>query len=133
MPPIRAGLNPFHSAAVTDVSFTIGAETGGNNIVVSIQAKRRGANVAQRVGFDIHLSDAATGAGVVATAPSGAVAAGTNGTLADTSTAKKTFRGWTDAQGRLDISITEAAAKTLYVVVQLPDGTIKVSGAVTFA
>lgn len=129
---IKTKDTPWKTAAVDDVAFTVGTEAT-NAIVVQIQAKARGRNVGVRTGFDVWLSDAATGAGEVATAPSGAVAAVTNGSLMDYAASKKKFLGVTGTNGRLDVSITESGAKTLYVCVRLPDGTIKVSGAVTFA
>ena len=67
------------------------------------------------------------------TAPSGAVAASTNGHVYDLSgTAKKFFLLTTTATGRVDVSITEAAAKTFYLNVVMPDGSVKTSGAITF-
>lgn len=123
----------FLTGVVGSVTFTVGTEAT-NVINVAVQVKdENGKAIAQRVCLDVWLSDAATGAGVVATAPSGTVVIGTNGTLLDVTGAKKLFKVWTDAQGRFDINITEAGVKTEYLAVKLPDGSINVSGAVSHA
>lgn len=124
--------NPYRTNVVDDVTISVGAEAA-NAIAVSIQTTSRGNNVAERVPLDVWLSDAATGAGLVATAPDGGVAAAA-GTVLNAIVAGKRLECLTTAAGLLTLTVTHAAgAKTLYVVVKLPDGSIEVSGAVTFA
>lgn len=125
--------NPYQTNAVDDASFTKAAETA-NMIAVTIQAKARKRVIAKRVWLNVWLSDAATGVGLVATAPDGGVAAGASGNIQNAFVASKMFKCLTDATGKLILNITHAAgAKTLYVGVEMPDGTIVVSTAVTFA
>lgn len=38
-----------------------------------------------------------------------------------------------ESDGDIDVAITETGVKTMYLVVELPDGTLKVSNAITFA
>ncbi len=126
-----AELNKLHGAPL-GVSFVIGAE-GSNIINVALQLKDGdGANLALRGAVDAYFSDDANGDSVIATASSGAVAIGTNGVLID-QVAKKAFRLISEANGTIDINITEAGAKTMYLVVVLPTGKLVVSGAITFA
>jgi hypothetical protein len=127
--------SPYASGAFGDVTFTIGAETGGNTRIVSLQFKNHnGGDVAVRVHGRFYLSDDANGDTYIATAPSGAVTAGTDGHIQDLSgTAKKMFSFVSEADGDLDVSIVEAGAKTLYMNVMMPDGSIKTSSAIAFA
>jgi hypothetical protein len=109
--------------------FVVGVEaTNVINVAVTL------AGAGGRVGVMAYLSDDSGGNGVIATAPSGAVAIGTNGKLYDLSVAaKKVFLLTTTTAGLVDINITEAGAKTLYLVIINPDGTLSVSPAITFA
>lgn len=126
--------SPFATGAVSDVTFTIGAETGGNTRVITCQFKGyNGKNVSSRVPVAMYLSDDAAGATPVATAPSGAVTTVTHGTILDYSTAKKIFQVIPSAAGRADIQIVEAGAKNLYMNFIMPDGTLKTSAVIAFA
>lgn len=130
---LAAKHNPYQSPSpIADVGFSIGVE-GSNAIIVSLQLKDyNGSDLAVRGAVDAYFSDDANGDSVIATAPSGAVVAGTDGVLID-QVAKKCFKLISEVDGDIDISITEAGVKTMYLVVILPDGTMKKSGAITFA
>ena len=131
---IPASRSPFGGADALGVSFTIGAETGGNTKVVSCQFKGGGGrNLAKRVPVLAYLSDDSAGATPVATAPSGAVTAVTHGAVLDTGAAKKSFLLVPTAAGRVDVQIVEAGAKTLYLNVMVPGVGLVTSGAITFA
>lgn len=123
--------SPFLAAcAVHDIEFTIGAEGAGRTI--SLQAKdANGNNVAQRVAMLAWLSDDAAGESVNAANPSGGVAGGTDGAVHALVTSKQ-FRLVTEADGTVDVVITEAGADTWYLAVQMPDGRIVVSDAIEF-
>lgn len=71
--------------------------------------------------FEVYLSDSAVGAGLTATAASGAVAAGAAGADLGTGTAKKHLRVQAGAAGTYILSITDTA-KTLFVVCSINDG-----------
>ena len=115
--------------------FTIPAETAGDTINVGIVLKdARGHVVAGPVVCDVFLSDAATGLGITGTAATSAIAIGTNGYILDTLVTEKMVRVQTDALGRVDLNIIQSAdVVTYYMVVVFPDGSIGVSGAITFA
>lgn len=115
-------------------SFTVGAE-GGNviNVAVAIKDGYNNVALAVRTCLTVYLADAATGAAIIGTAPSGGIAAGTNGAVLAALVANKLLYVVTNAAGLIDFNITEAGVKTLYLVVVLPDGRQAISGAITFA
>ena len=118
----------------TSVSFVIGAEAA-NIINVGIQLKdgKTGVDCGERRSVLIYLSDDANGDSIVATAPSGAVAIGTDGVLHDIGGgSKKVFMAVSEADGDIDINITEVAAKTLYMIV-VAGNLLHASAAITFA
>lgn len=130
----RRHRNPYDLSVLATCTWTVGAEAG-NAIVVTGQLKKSNSAVlGQRVALRTWLSDVNTGAGVCAVAPSGAVAiSGGFGAILVSPTAKLINDLVTDATGKFALTITEAGVKTLYVCALLPDGSISVSGAVTFA
>jgi hypothetical protein len=116
-----------------DATFTIGSEAG-DVINVAVQLKdANGANLSTLSNLTAYLSDNSSGNNFIATAPSGTVVIGTNGALFDVGSAKKVFHLISNATGQVDINITESGAKTLYLVLVLPNGLLKVSSAITFA
>lgn len=128
-----AEINKFDGAPL-EASFVIGAEDGGGKINVAIQLQDgNGADLAVRGSVRAYLSDDANGDSTVATAPSGAVAIGTDGVLYDVGGAKKHFLLTSESDGDIDIDITEAGAKTEYLIIVLPNGKLVASGAITHA
>ena len=114
---------------VGGVEFTVG---GGDTGTVGIQlVDHNGDDLAVRGSVFAYLSDDANGDSVAATAPSGGVAIGTDGVLIPV-VADKAFYLCSEADGDIDIVLTEAAADTWYLVVVLPNGTHQVSGAIAF-
>lgn len=113
-------------------SFTIGTESA-DAITVSIQLKdAAGADLAVRGSVFAYLSDDANGDSITGTAPSGGVAVGTDG-LAIPVVAGKAWQLVSEADGDIDLVITEAGADTWRLVLVVPDGRLAVSGAITFA
>ncbi len=125
--------NPFKSAnKVGIVAFTVGA-AAGDVITVSVLVKdSNGRAIAQRVRLDWYLATTSNGGTITASAANGGVAAGTNGSLLQIVTGKAGI-GVTGATGNLDVAITDSGTPTFYLVVKMPDGTLAVSGAITFA
>lgn len=124
-------INKLHGSAL-DASFVIGTQSG-TAINVAIQLKDADLNnLSISSGIQVYLSDSSVGSGFIATAPSGTVAIGTNGFLYDVGSNKKVFLLLSNTSGQIDININNTGAKTLYVVLILPSGKLKVSGAVTF-
>jgi hypothetical protein len=127
-----AELNKIDGAPF-DASFTIGTEAA-NIINVAVQLKDADAvNLAAIKSLRIYLSDNTTGNNFIATAPSGTVVIGTNGALYDVGGNKKVFQVITNSSAQFDINITEVGVKTLYLVLVLPNGALKISSAITFA
>jgi hypothetical protein len=114
-------------------SFVIGAEAG-NVINVAVQLKDSAAvDLAVRGAVVAYLSDDANGDSVAAAAPDGGVAIGADG-VAIPLVADKAFQLVSEADGNIDLDITHAAgAKTLYLVLVMPDGRLVASDAITFA
>lgn len=124
--------NPFNMGAGQLASFTIGTEAT-DAINVAIQLKNAKAQaLAVRTSVFAYLSDDANGDSVVATAPDGGWAIGTDG-LMHSVTSGKAAIFVTEADGQFDVTITHAGAKTCYLVLVMPDGKLVVSGAITFA
>lgn len=115
------------------VSFTIGAEAA-NAITVSLQLKdRRGSDLAAAAKVKTYLATAAD-AQALKNPPATDCAAGTDGTLLVTHGTRNVHEWISEADGDLDIVITDASgAATYYLVVELPQGGISVSSAITFA
>jgi len=104
----------------------------GDVINVSIQLKdAAGADLAVRGALIAYLSDDANGDSVAGTAPD-TVAIGTDG-LAIPLVAGKAFQLVSEADGDIDIDITEDGADTWYLILVLPDGRLVASDAITFA
>jgi hypothetical protein len=113
-------------------AFTIGAEASHKRNVAIQLKDSANANLAVRGSVFAYLSDDAAGDSLAASAPSGGAAIGTDG-LAIVAVANKAFRLVSESTGHLDIDITEATAKSFYLVLVMPDGRLALSAAITFA
>lgn len=116
---------------VASASFTNGAEAG-NEIIVSIQfLDAAGAAMATRCNVPFYLSDSATGDTIVAAATS--LVAGTDGVLIET-ISNSAGSITSEADGDADVVIGDASgAATYYIVLVMPNGSLVVSSAITFA
>ncbi len=125
-------LNVINGAPV-DASFTIGTEAG-DAITVNVQIKdAHGNDLAAKYVVHAFLSDNADGDGVVGTAASGGIAAGTDGAVLIAEVAGKISLVQCEADGDLDLVITHSGAKTCYLGIIMPNGKTVMSGAITFA
>ncbi len=132
MSPIGSTFQNFPELNI-DAVISVGTEGAGSIINVTVQLidKDNGNELAERIGVLGYLSDDAYGNSIVASAPDGGWAIGTDGLLIPIVTNKA---AWfvTENDGDLDINITHAGAnKTMYLVLVMPDGQLVVSSAIT--
>lgn len=128
-----AKLANVQSRSFQPVAFTIGAEAA-DVINVAVQLSDfKSKNLGEFGYVWAYLSDDSGGDGVSATAPSGGVAIGTDGSIIVEPTASLVFLLQSEADGDIDLDITEVGVDTWYLVLVLPDGRKAVSGAITFA
>lgn len=123
--------NPFNVGVANNAGFTIGTEAA-NAITVNIQLKDGLKDVAQRVALTAYLSADANGDSITSLATP-TFAAGTNGVVSTLVAGKVVFLV-SEASGDIDLVITyTTGAGTVYLVLVMPDGSLKVSSAITFA
>jgi hypothetical protein len=104
----------------TEIVITNAQGASSNIANVSFQVTDlSGKPIAQVFNFDVWLSDAASGAGLTATTPSGGIAAVANdGIVWSVATASKAIRAQTNAAGLLVLAITDTAKTGFYPVAQ---------------
>lgn len=121
---------PFLNGPVGDASISLGAETT-NTVTATVTVKdANGKAVSQRTALDWYLSTLATGEDVVGTAPNAGVVTGSAGAVHQQVTGKSGVV-ITNASGVANLVIGDSGAYTCYLVIRLPDGTLKVSDLVT--
>lgn len=114
-------------------TITVEAEGVGDVVTVTIQLEDlAGSDIAAAGGLLAYLSDDSDGSSLVATAPDGGIAIGTDG-LAIETIANKAMWLVSESDGDIDLIVTESGSKTEYLVLVLPDGSLVVSGAITHA
>jgi len=134
-----AELNALHGAPL-GATIVVGDEAA-NVINVAIQLEDAdGVALAIRGSILAYLSDDANGDSVVATEPDGGIAIGTDGLLvplltgsAGSEVAASIFQLTSEADGDIDIDITESGTDTFYLILVMPNGKLIASGAITFA
>ena len=115
-----------------DAKFTVGAEAANViNVGVQLIDRHNGNQLGEAVGLPWYLSTVATGQ-VISTAPSGGIAIGTDGLLIEW-TANISGLVVSEADGDIDVDITDTGTPTFYLVLVAPDGKLLVSPAITFA
>jgi len=116
---------------VQGATITVGADAG-TTVTNHIQFEDgNGADLAQRCAVMAFLSDDANGDSIAATAPDGGVAAGSDGFMTAI-VADKQFWLFSEADGDMDIVVTESATDTWYLVVVMPNSTYVVSDPIAF-
>ena len=130
---VPATRNPFFSSRVSDAKISAGVEAANARTVTIQLVGPKRQNLNKIAIIEVYLSDAATGVGLAAAAPSGGVAAAGTGSILNPTVAGKLLECQTDATGKLTLTVTEVAVKTFYVVVVLPDTTIATPFALAFA
>lgn len=121
----------YPKRAPVDATITVSAEDD-DVVNVAIQLKDSGgANLAVRGSVFAYLSDDANGDSLAGTPPD-TVAIGTDGVVAPM-IAGKYFALMSEADGSIDLNITEDGTDTWYLIVVLPSGKHVVSAAITTA
>lgn len=112
--------------------FTVGVEAANAiNVAVQLIDRMNGNEVGERIGLAWYLSSDANG-DAIATAPTGGIAIGTAGLLLEWT---NNVSGWvvSEADGDIDVTLTDTGTPTFYLVLVMPDGKLYVSSAITFA
>lgn len=115
------------------VDFVVGAED--NDVInVAIQVNDgHGDPVAASKALHFYLADDDAGLEPTETDPDGGIAIGTDGALIALSTDPAAGILISDENGAVDLDIEESGAGTWYLIVVLPNGSLVVSDAITFA
>lgn len=119
--------SPYFSSVFAAATITVGAETGGTTRNVGIQLEDGNGNaIEQAAHVDAYISSSADGMGAPPTAPTTAVAIGTDGLLLS-QVADKAFTLVSEEDGSIDINITDSGTWTGYLVLRMPDGSLVIS------
>lgn len=123
----------LYDSAPTGATLAVGAEGGSDDINVTVQlTNRNGAALAVRGAVHFYLADDANGDTPSAVAPDGGIAIGTDGALIEW-VADLSGMLISEADGDIDITLTDSGTPTFYLVVVLPTGLLAASAAITFA
>ena len=129
--PATARSNLAVNEGMGTPGIVVGSQVG-DVINVAIQLKTvAGADLAVRGSLFAYLSDDAAGDSVAGTAPD-TVAIGTDG-VAIPLVAGKALQLISEADGDIDLNITENGEDTWYLILVMPNGRLIPSGAITFA
>jgi len=117
--------------ALADATITVGSEAA-DSIAVTIQLEdAAGEDLAASAALFAYISDNADGSTVASTAPD-TIAIGTDGLLIEL-VSKKAFMLVSEADGDIDLAIGENGADTWYLALVMPNGSLVISDAITFA
>lgn len=127
-----ASKSPYQSNVITGVTFSVGSKSG-STIVVTLTLRDPVSQklLSSRGVIDFYLSTSSTGDNY-ASAASGGFTAGSNGTVIPVVTGVVGKAVSKISTGTVDISITDAGTRNLYLVVILPDGSTSVSPVLAF-
>lgn len=120
---------------VHEASISVGVEgaLASNKIRVLIQlADANWQDLRVRGHIHAYLSNDANGDSIVTTAPTGNVAIGVDGLCMHLIT-DKYFALTSESDGDIDLDIVDSGTPTMYLILVLPGGKLKASGAITFA
>lgn len=121
--------SPWQGGMVDGAVFTIGADAG-TTVAVGIQLMIGAKECDRRVAIHGYLANDANGDTIQA-APSGGIAIGTDGLLIE-NIDNQSFILVSEADGDIDVVLTQTGAETMYLVLIMPNGELVVSGVITF-
>lgn len=131
----RSNNTPTAGALVSTAVITVGteADTGANQILVGVQFQDvDGDDMTVAAAVPFYLADDAAGLDPSSGAPSVGTSISGDGALIEWTT-NLSGLAISETDGDIFIIIEEAATPTFYLVFVMPDGTLVVSGAITFA
>lgn len=124
--------NAMQSGGIGSANFTIGAEIS-NARTVAIQLTDGNGSALSRSGFvQAYLSNHPDGSSIATAGTPAGLAAGTNG-LFQQLTANLAGFCTSEADGTIDLVITNTGIGSVYLVIVLPSGKLVVSGVIAFA
>jgi hypothetical protein len=116
----------------TSAVFTIGSELT-DTITVNVQLiDANGDDEVLVTALWGYLSGDSGGTGIIGTAPTGGIAAGTDGTIVAEPVDNKLFLAESEADGDLDFTLEEAGNNSFYLVLITPSGRMVVSDEINF-
>lgn len=120
---------------VYSATFDVGDESGGNEIIISIQLKDFAGNDMKVPSCVFaYMSNDSDGADIIETTYDGTISSGTDGEYIVGATDGVDMHLISESDGDIDLSITEdTSTQTSYLVVVLPNGKLSVSGAIVFS
>jgi hypothetical protein len=123
---------PFKTTNVGGAKFTLGAEVANvRKVTIQLRGQRMRSLGVRGVVY-AYLSDDTNGDSLAAAAPSGGWAIAVNGLLIP-EVANKSATFVSEANGLIDVNITEVGVKSFFLILVLPDGSVISSGAIAFA
>lgn len=123
----QAGIDRVMGATVV-----VGVEDP-DDINVTIQLTNlMGGDLASRASVQFYLADDANGDTPSAAAPDGGIVIGTDGAMIEW-TANLSGLLISEADGDIDITLTDSGTPTFYLILIMPDGSLVASDAITFA
>lgn len=121
------------ASQIVACTLTVGTEdTNVINVAAQLAAVDAIALTAP-IALQWYLSGDSAGAGLLATAPTGGIAVGTDGDIITVHDTNKSGMVLSSITGVFDFDITDTGTPTMYLVVVLPNGALSVSDAITFA
>ena len=130
--PLTQITAPVVSGVLADATFVVGIEAA-DVINVAIQfVDSAGADIDERASVRFYLSNDANGDVPSVAAPSAGIAIGTDGAMIEWA-ANLSGMLTSEADGDIDIDFSEAGIATWYLVLIMPNSSLVVSPAITFA
>jgi len=130
MPEIEEALSrPFQKATIA-----VGAEAADViNVAIQLEGSDGlGADLGVAGSVQFYMSDDADGSSIAAAAASAGIAIGTDGLMIEW-TANLAGLLVSEADGDIDVDVSEVGVDTWYLVLVMPNGELVISDAITFA
>lgn len=122
-----------HRNLRVDAKFTVGAEAANViNVAAQLVDRDNGNPIGERVAIPFYLASDANGDTPAGTPPTGGLAIGADGVAIEW-TANLSGLLVSEADGDIDVNLTDTGTPTFYLILAMPDGKLVASPAITFA